>query len=114
MEETAKEISVQTADGRVVARMNLRNGVLHGLCEWFDGCGNRVARGTFADGVPVTGTFLDWNRFFPGSCGQDPFAPETYGQDWVTKFEASFLSQSPDYGLVSERYRDGQRIAPAP
>lgn len=106
----AKEIIVQTSAGAIVARMNLEAGVLHGHCEWYDGWGNLVAYGFFHNGLPFTGTFLNWSRFFDDAATQDPYDANNYGKDWVTIFEAGFDSEPPNYERVIEAYWKGQRI----
>lgn len=52
----------------------------------------------FNNGVPLTGTFLNWADFFCDFPKEGPFEAELYCQDWVTIFEAGFLSESRSMG----------------
>jgi hypothetical protein len=108
--EMANEIVVRTSAGAIVARMNLEASVLHGHCEWYDGWGNLVAYGVFQSGLPFTGTFLNWSRFFDDPANQDPYDANNYCKDWVTIFEAGFDSEPPHYERLLEVYCKGQRI----
>jgi len=106
----AKEVVVQTSAGAIVARMNLEAGVLDGHCEWYDGWGNLVAYGVFKSGLPFTGTFLNWSRFFDDPTNIDPYNANDYCNDWVTIFEAGFDSEPPNYERVIEVFWKGQSI----
>lgn len=110
MAETAKEIIVKTEGGEIVARMNLKDAVLHGHCEWYDGLGNLVACGFFKNGAPFTGTFLNWTKFFGHIRKEDPYDPKVYCRDWVTIFESGFDSEPPKYEMVIEAYSKGTKI----
>lgn len=112
MTEPAEERTIGTASGGIAARVTVKDGVLDGLCEWYDSRGRPVARGSFERGVPHTGTFLNWASYFSDFNGRAPYDAEIYCRDWITIFEAGFFSQSPQYELVSEHYRDGRKIAP--
>jgi hypothetical protein len=103
---------VRAPSGQIVARMQVRDGVLDGPCEWFDGHGREVARGTFSHGAPRDGTFLDWSRYQPDL--KDPWTVAQHSKDWITLFEAGYLSQSPDYQLVRVAYQAGVRLEPRP
>ena len=110
MAKITKDVVIKTDRGDVVARMNLKDAVLDEHCEWYDGLGNLVAYGFFNNGAPLTGTFLNWANFFSDFPQEDPFEGELYCQDWVTIFEASFLSESPKYELVTESYSNGRKL----
>ena len=59
MVESTKEIAMNNKLEKIVARINVKDTVLHGHCEWYDGRGNLIAYGFFKNGVPFTGTFLN-------------------------------------------------------
>ena len=109
-EATTREIVIRSDIGDVVARINLDGGVLHGHCEWYDGWGNLVAYGVFKSGLPFTGTFLNWSRFFDDPANIDPYNANDYCNDWVTIFEAGFDSEPPNYERVIEVFWKGQSI----
>jgi hypothetical protein len=113
MASNSEEIVITSDGGQVVARMNSAAGVLHGHCEWFDLWGSLVAYGVFENGVPFTGTFLNWSRFFADTADPNPYDANQYCKDWVTIFEAGFDSESPNYERVIEVYCKGQRISPS-
>ena len=111
MAETAKEVVIKTETGEVVARMNLKDAALHSHCEWYDGWGNLVAYGSFKNGIPFTGTFLNWTKFFNELPKEDPYDPAIYCKDWVTIFEACFASEPPKYEMVIETYCKEQKYS---
>ncbi len=87
MEETTKGIVIKNDLGEVVARINVRDDVLHGHCEWRDGRGSLIAYGFFKDGAPFSGTFLNWSNFLNQLPKDNPYDAAAYCQDWVTIFE---------------------------
>jgi hypothetical protein len=105
-----KEIVIRSDGGEVVARMNLEEGVLHGHCEWYDLGSNLVAYGFFKNGLPFTGTFLNWARYFGALSDENSYDPQTYCKDWATIFEAGFDSELPRYELAVEAYSNGRKI----
>jgi hypothetical protein len=107
---TTRERVVKTAQGELVGRMNLRDAALQGVCEWYDGHGDLVAFGIFENGAPYTGTFLNWSKHFSGFGSDAPFDPAVYCQNWVTLFEAGYLSESPKYQTVIEAYSRGKKL----
>ncbi len=111
MSARANEIVIERERGEVVARMNLKDAVLDGHCEWYDGWGNLIACGSFKDGVPFTGIFLNWTNFFGHLRKEDPYDPTVYCQDWITMFESSFDSEPPKYELVLEAHYKGQKLS---
>lgn len=113
MSEITNEVVVKTERGDVVARIRLKNDVLHDHCEWYDSFGMLVAYGFFENGHPFTGTFLNWANFFGDLSKEEPYQAGLYCQDWVTIFEASFLSEPPKYEMVIEAYFKGQKIITA-
>ena len=104
------EIVIQNAIGNTVGRFNVKNELLHGRCVWFDGNGNPVADGIFEEGIPFTGSFLNWANFFPDVSKAAPYDLKVYRQDWVSRFEECFRSQRPKYDMVLETYVDGTRV----
>ena len=110
MEETTREIVIKNDTGQIVARVNLRDAVLHGHCEWRDGRDNLVAYGFFKDGAPLTGTFLNWSRFLNQIPKSNPYDATLYCQDWVTVFEISFASEPPKYEMVIEAFYKGRAL----
>ena len=110
MAEPAKEVIIETEKGEIVARMTLKDAVLHGNCEWYDGWGNLVAYGFFKSGVPLTGTFLNWAKFFGDLSKENPYDAPAYCKNWVTIFEAGFDSEPPKYEMVIEAYCKGIRL----
>jgi len=112
MEATTKELVIKTGAGETVGRVNLKEGVLDGHCEWYDGRGELVAYGFFKDGAPFTGTFLNWWKFFPEPHEADPYEATTYAQDWVTQFESFFRSERPKYEMILEVYYRGRAYTP--
>ena len=108
-----KEVVIKSEWGSVVARLNLEEGVLNGHCEWYDGRGNLVAYGFFKSGVPLTGTFLNWARFFSDDLSEaNAYDPPTYCKDWVTNFESTYDSEPPHYERIVEAYVKGMRVCP--
>ena len=99
-----EEIVIKAESGALVARLNLKDAVLDGHCEWFDGRGDAIAYGLFKNGIPFSGTFLNWTKYFSHLAGGTPYDPKTYCQDWVTMFESCFDSEPPKYELVLEAY----------
>src|SRR6266705_275734 len=95
-----REMAIKSDSGESVSRMNLRDSVLEGRCEWYDGWNNLVSYGVFRDGIPFTGTFLNWTRFFGHLRQEHPYDPTVYCQDWITIFEAGFDSEPPKYEMV--------------
>jgi hypothetical protein len=110
MAGTSREMVVKTPLGETVARIGMKDKVLHGHCEWYDLRGNMVAYGFFRDGVPIAGTFLNWANVLGQLDKATPYDAAAYCQDWVTVFEAHYASQPPDYTLVAEAYCNGARI----
>lgn len=94
----------------IVARLCVRDRVLHGHSEWYDLRGNLVAYGFFRDGIPIAGTFLNWANFFSQLSRENPYDTASYCQDWITVFEAHFASEPPSYRLVLEAYHNGIRL----
>lgn len=107
-EAATREIVIRSDMGDLVARINLDGGVLHGQCEWYDGSGELVACGVFKNGLPFTGTFLNWSRFFADPTSS--YDANNYCKDWVTIFEAGFDSELPNYERVIEAYCKGRQI----
>jgi hypothetical protein len=105
-----KEVVIRSEWGSVVARLNLDEGILNGHCEWYDGRGNLVAYGVFKQGVPHTGTFPNWARFFSNPNEENVYESQTYCQDWVTTFESMFDSEPPTYEMVLEAYSNGKNL----
>jgi hypothetical protein len=108
--ETTKTIVISSERGEVVTRVDMTGAVLHGHCEWYDGESNLVAYGFFKSGVPFTGTFLNWAKFFDEFSKDNPYDPAAYCKDWVTIFEAGFDSEPPKYEMVIEAYWRGERL----
>lgn len=106
-----EEKVILTPDGHTVARMSVAQGRLEGLCEWFDLQGNKLCSGTFSNGKPQTGTFLNWSLHFGEFAGEDPWKPDLYCRDWVTIFEGSHDSALPDYSRFTEVWEDGKKKA---
>ena len=113
VEGTTQEIVIRTDGGEVVARMSSKEGVLHGHCEWYDLDRNLVAYGFFIRGLPFTGTFLNWARFFSDFSKDNSYNPPTYCKDWITVFEAAFDSEPPKYELLVEAYSKGKQLWPS-
>lgn len=113
MDETTREIVIRNDREEVVARMQVRNGVLHGHCEWYNGLHRLVSYGHFEDGSPYTGTFLNWSKFFSGLHEDNPFDLEAYCRELISVFEASFLSERPTYEIVIEAYYQGTALLQA-
>lgn len=111
MAEKTKEIVIKTTMQDIVARMNLKDTLLHGHCEWYDLRGNLVAYGFFKDGAPLAGTFLNWANFLGELPKENPYDAALYCQDWVTIFEACFASEPPNYKMVIEAYYNGTKIS---
>lgn len=103
-----KEIVIKNKLGEIVARINVRDNVLHGHCEWYDGSGNLIAYGFFMNGAPFTGTFLNWTNFLTQLRKENPYDVAVYCQDWVSVFEACFRSELPKYEMVIEAYFNGK------
>lgn len=101
---------IKNKNDEIVARVGIRDGVLHGHCEWYDGCGKLVAYGLFNSGSPIVGTFLNWARYFSEPDKNSDYAREIYCKDWITVFESGFLSETPKYEMVIEAYYNGQKI----
>jgi hypothetical protein len=111
MAGTTKEIVIKTKMEEVVARVNVKDAVLHGHSEWYDGRGNLIVYGFFEDGHPLTGTFLNWAKFLTQFNKENPYDAALYCQDWVTIFEACFLSELPKYEMVVEAFYKGTKIS---
>ena len=111
MVESTKEIAMNNKLEKIVARINVKDTVLHGHCEWYDGRGNLIAYGFFKNGVPFTGTFLNWANFLTQLSKENAYDAAVYCQDWVSKFEGCFLSELPKYEMVIEAYYKGCRLA---
>ncbi|MEP6844389.1 MAG: hypothetical protein ABI861_00225 [Panacibacter sp.] len=103
------ELVITNSSGIIVAKMNVKNSVLDGHCEWRNGEGQLVAYGTFRNGIPYVGTFLNWSVFF-AQLRANPYGIDQYPKDWITLFEESFLSESPKYNMVLESYYNGEKI----
>jgi hypothetical protein len=101
-----EELIVKNDHGKTVMRGYMLNGKMEGVCVWYDGAGQTVSEGTFKEGKPHDGTFLDWSLFF-GEEITEPYVPSVYAKDWVTPFESSFLSQQVDYSKVRVTYENG-------
>ena len=114
MSGAPKEVIIRTDQGRVVARMNLKDAALDGHCEWYDGAGELIFYGFFKDGAPFAGTFPNWTKFFSGPGAGGPYDPAVYCRDWVTFFETSFASEPPKYELVLEAYYGGREYTRRP
>lgn len=108
-EEAGKRI-IRDGHHRTVAVMEVKDGLLDGKCEWYDSRGALVAFGFFRKGKPYAGTFINWTRFLPSKQGTQPYELEYYCADWVTLFESSFDSESPQYANVLEAYSNGSQI----
>lgn len=104
------ELVIKNGMGNTVALFNVKNDMLHGRCVWFDTNGNLVADGIFKEGIPFTGSFLNWANFFTDVSKAAPYNPKVYGQDWVSRFEECFRSERPKYDMVLETYVDGTRV----
>ena len=111
---TTNEIVIRSENGEVVARMNLKDNVLHGHCEWYDLSGNLVAYGFFKSGLPFTGIFLNWAKFFGDLSKDNAYDPAAYCKDWITRFEGVFDSEPPNYELVVEAYSGGKSVLQDP
>jgi len=105
-----EEVIIKTTMAEIIARISLRDGKLHGHCEWYDLRGNLVSYGSFNNGMPVAGTFLNWANFLSQLGKEMPYDPSTYCRDWVTVFEVHFASELPNYRLVIEAYSNGMKI----
>ncbi len=112
MAGTTNELVITSDGGPVVARINFDEGVLHGHCEWYDLSDNLVAYGFFKSGVPFTGVFLNWAKFFGEFDKDKAYDAQTYCQDWVTRFESVFDSELPKYEILVEAYSGGRQIYP--
>lgn len=112
MADITREIIIKNKMEDIVGRINVKNTILHGHCEWYDGRGNLVAYGYFNHGVPFTGTFLNWTNFLTELPMEKAFDVEMYCQDWVSRFESYFRSESPKYEIVIETYYIGLKISP--
>ncbi len=96
--------------GKTVAVMQIRDSLLDGKCEWYDGKGGLIACGFFKDGKPWAGTFLNWTLFMPEQDRAQPYDLVTHCKDWVSVFEASFDSEPPQYRKLIEVHSNGERI----
>jgi hypothetical protein len=111
MSEPSKTI-IKNREGGVIARIDRRDAVLEGLCEWYDGQRNLLSCGVFHNGRPFAGTFLNWSNFFSEFEKDSPFDPAVYCRDWLSLFEASFRSESPKYEILIEAYFRGAKLIP--
>jgi len=107
---TMREIIIRNNREELVARINTRDSLLHGHCEWYDGYGKLMAYGFFDNGVPFSGTFLNWGKFFAEFSKENPFEAALYSKDWVFLFEACFRSEAPKYEKVIEAYYKGAKM----
>jgi len=110
MSKKINNILIKNKQNELVALINVKDTVLHGHCEWYDKRGNLIAYGFFKNGAPFTGTFLNWTNFFTELRKENPYDAIVYCQDWVSKFEACFLSELPNYAMVIEAYYNGCRL----
>ena len=107
-DDQMKEIEINNPSGQLVLKAQVVNNMLHGKCVWYSSDGKMVSNGTFNNGKPHDGSFLDWSLFFKGD--SVPYDLESYCQDWVSMFESSFLSQRVDYSSVTVVYKDGEKV----
>jgi hypothetical protein len=101
---------IKNRGNRTIAAMEIKDGLLDGKCEWYDGSGGLIAFGFFRKGEPWAGTFISWAPFFPPNATTKPYDIEYYCDDWVTIFESGFDSERPQYAKVLEVYSDGRQI----
>lgn len=101
---------IRNKRNELVAKAETKEGVLHGHCEWHNGIGSVISYGLFDDGSPMSGTFLNWAKYFPEFSKYDDYDPSIYCKDWITVFESGFLSESPKYEMVIEAYYNGVRL----
>jgi hypothetical protein len=106
----SEERIIQDQNGKTVAVMQLKNGVLDGKCEWFNGKGELVVYGFFKEGKPWAGTFLNWTLFMQGQNIKNPYDVAIHCRDWISLFEASFDSEIPHYEKLIEVYSIGKRL----
>lgn len=106
-----KEMVIRNKSGGIVSRMNVIENKLHGHCEWYDGKGDLIAYGIFKDGIPFTGTFLNWAKFLTELDKEYPYNVENYCKDWVTIFETHFLSEQPKYELILEAFFNNEKLS---
>ncbi len=104
-----KEITVKTTNGNIVMVGKLMNDKLEGQCIWYNGAGVEVSKGDFKDGKPFNGTFIDWSLHF-NELEKGSYNSTEYCKDWVTIFEASFLSKKIDYSHLIVVFKEGKRI----
>jgi hypothetical protein len=109
MPENTEEKIITNNEGRIIAKINYKGKVLNGTCEWYDAIGNLIVYGFFKNGVPFSGTFLNWSHFSQISKDK-PYDPINYCKDWVTIFEAAYDSVDPDYGSLIEVYVRGEKF----
>lgn len=111
VEEESSKIEVRNEQGIIVLKGFIVDETkMDGECSWFNGKGQKVTQGTFKDGEPWEGTFLDWSLFIDNWKGNNPFEATEYAKDWVTIYEASFLSRKIDYSPVIVSYKNGKRL----
>lgn len=108
-----KDVTVKTTNGSTVMVGKLMNDKLEGQCVWYNGAGVGVSKGDFKDGKPFNGTFIDWSLHF-SELEKESYNPTEYCKDWVTIFEASFLSKKIDYSHLIVVYKEGKRIITEP
>ena len=107
-ENQMKVIEVKNPSGQPILKAETVNDLLHGKLSWFSSDGKVVSEGTFHNGKPYEGSFLDWSLYFTGD--SIPYDVESYCQDWISTFESSFLSKKVDYSIVTVRYKNGDKI----
>ncbi len=110
MPENAEEKIIINEEGRIIAKININGKVLNGTCEWYDANGNLIVYGFFKNGIPFSGTFLNWSDFSAQISKNNPYDPITYCRDWITLFEASYDSDVPDYKSLIEVYSRGEKF----
>jgi acyl-CoA thioesterase I len=104
-----EEKTIQSVNGRRIAIYHLQNNVLEGSFEWFNGQGESIANGIYKNGLPWSGTFLNWSVVFGEFDKENVWEIKLYCRDWVTLFEGGYDSAIPDYGRVMEGFEVGVR-----
>lgn len=105
-----EEKIIVASNGKLVAKMHITANILDGTCEWYDVTGKLLVYGFFDNGIPFSGTFLNWSLFSNQILKDKPYDPSTYCKDWITLFEASYDSEMPDYKRLIEVYVKGEKF----
>lgn len=106
MDTQESQIIIRNQDNNIVAEIGIKEDQLHGLCIWYDSEQSPIVCGLFNNGRPYSGTFANWSLIAENWPG-DAFTKQVYCDDWVSFFEASYVSNKRSFNEVIQTYVAG-------